>query len=106
MARLKIKPTFKTDNIYAAIEAVREGAGYAILPYWAIQDDLDAGRLVEVCPGWHPPEVILSVAYPPSRYRPLRISAFVDYLRTELPKTGAGIVAADAKVALGRAPSR
>jgi DNA-binding transcriptional LysR family regulator len=106
MARLKIKPTFKTDNIYAAIEAVREGVGYAILPYWAIQDDLDAGRLVEVCPGWHPPEVILSVAYPPSRYRPLRISAFVDYLRTELPKTGAGIVAADAKVALGRAPSR
>jgi DNA-binding transcriptional LysR family regulator len=106
MARLKIKPTFKTDNIYAAIEAVREGVGYAILPYWAIQDDLDAGRLVEVCPGWHPPEVILSVAYPPSRYRPLRISAFVDYLRTELPKTGAGIVAADAKGALGRAPSR
>jgi len=32
MARLKIKPTFKTDNIYAAIEAVREGVGYAIFP--------------------------------------------------------------------------
>jgi molybdate transport repressor ModE-like protein len=93
---LKIKPTFKTDNIYAAVEAVREGVGYAILPYWAIQNDLDAGRLVEICPEWHPPGVMLSVAYPPSRYRPLRISAFVDYLRTELPKTGAGIVAADA----------
>jgi len=37
------------------------------LPYWAIQDDLDAGRLVEVCPGWQSAEVILSVAYPPSR---------------------------------------
>jgi DNA-binding transcriptional LysR family regulator len=105
-ATLKIKPAFKTDNVYAAIEAVREGVGYAILPYWPIQDDLDAGGLVEVCPDWHPPEVYLSVVYPPSRYRPLPISAFVDYLRTELPKTGAGIVAADAKVALGRAPSR
>jgi molybdate transport repressor ModE-like protein len=94
---LKIKPTFRTDNLYAAIEAVREGVGYAIMPYWAIQNDLDAGRLVEICPGWHPPELILSVAYPPSRYRPLRVSAFVDYLRKELPKAGAGIVAADAE---------
>jgi molybdate transport repressor ModE-like protein len=93
-ATLKIKPSFNTDNIYAAIEAVREGAGYAILPYWAIQEDLDTGRLTELCPEWRPPFVMLSVAYPPSRYRPVRISAFVDYLGTELPKAGAGIIAA------------
>jgi DNA-binding transcriptional LysR family regulator len=37
--------------------------------------------------------VMLSVAYPPSRYRPVRINAFVDYLRAEIPKTGAGIIA-------------
>jgi hypothetical protein len=36
---------------------------------------------------------MLSVAYPPSRYRPLRISAFVDYLRAELPNAGVGICA-------------
>jgi molybdate transport repressor ModE-like protein len=91
---LKVKPAFDTDNIYAAIEAVREGVGYGILPYWAIQPDLDSGKLIEVCPGWHPPVLMLSVAYPPSRYRPVRISAFVDYLRTELPNAGAGIAAA------------
>lgn len=90
---LKVRPAFNTDNIYAAIEAVREGVGYAILPYWAIQDDLDSGRLIELCPQWHPPFLMLSVAYPPARYRPVRISAFVDHLRTELPKAGAGIVA-------------
>jgi len=88
---LKVKPAFDTDNIYAAIEAVREGVGYGILPYWAIQQDLDSGRLIEICPGWHPPFLMLSVAYPPSRYRPVRISAFVDYLRAELPNAGAGI---------------
>src|ERR1700742_1197719 len=90
---LKIRTAFNTDNIYAAIEAAREGVGYTILPFWAIQDDLDSGRLIELCPQWHPPFLMLSVAYPPSRYRPVRISAFVDYLRTELPKAGAGIVA-------------
>jgi len=90
---LRVKPAFDTDNIYAAIEAVREGVGYGILPYWLIQPDLDSGRLIEICPGWRPPLLMLSVAYPPSRYRPVRISAFVDYLRTELPNAGAGISA-------------
>jgi DNA-binding transcriptional LysR family regulator len=92
-AVLKLSAAFSTDNIYAAIEAVREGVGYGILPFWAIKDDLDSGRLIELCPEWHPPFVMLSVAYPPSRYRPVRINAFVDYLRTEIPKTGAGILA-------------
>src|ERR1700761_2362722 len=94
---LRVRPAFNTDNIYAAIEAVREGVGYGILPFWAVQDDLDSGRLIELCPEWHPPHLMLSVAYPPSRYRPVRISAFVDYLRTELPKAGAGIVATGAE---------
>jgi DNA-binding transcriptional LysR family regulator len=93
-AVVKLSPAFKTDNIYAMIEAVRQGVGYGVLPFWAIQDDLDSGRLIELCPEWRPPFLMLSVAYPPSRYRPVRISAFVDYLRAELPKTGPGIVAA------------
>ena len=36
---------------------------------------------------------MLSVAYPPSRYRPVRISAFVDYLRAELQNAGVSISA-------------
>jgi molybdate transport repressor ModE-like protein len=91
-AVVTINPTFNTDNFYAAVEAVRQGVGFGILPFWAIQDDLDSGRLIELCPEWHPPFLMPSVAYPPSRYRPIRISAFADYLRTELPKLGAGIV--------------
>jgi DNA-binding transcriptional LysR family regulator len=92
-AVLKLNPAFNTDNIYAAIEALREGVGFGIMPLWAIQDDLNSGRLMEMCPEWHPPFVMLSVAYPPSRYRPIRINAFVDHLRAEIPKTGGGIIA-------------
>ena len=95
-AVLKVRPAFNTDNIYAAIVAVREGVGYGILPFWAVRDDLDSGRLIELCPAWHPPHLMLSVAYPTSRYRPVRISAFVNHLRMELPKAGAGIVASEA----------
>ena len=90
---LKQKPAFTTDNLNAAIVAVREGVGYGILPFWAIQDDLDARRLVQLCPRWRPSFIKLSIAFPPSRYRPVRVSAFVNYLMSELPRTGAGIVA-------------
>jgi molybdate transport repressor ModE-like protein len=88
---LKQKAAFTTDNLFAAIVAVREGAGYGILPFWSIQEDLDAGRLIQLCPSWRPSPLKLSVAYPPTRYRPVRINAFLDFLRSELPKTGAGI---------------
>jgi DNA-binding transcriptional LysR family regulator len=90
---LKLKPAFITDNIDAAIVAVREGVGYGILPLWAVQGDLDADRLIQLCPGWQPPPLKLSFAYPPGRYRPIRVNAFIKYLRSELPKTGIGITA-------------
>ena len=91
-ATLRLAPSFTTDNIYAAVMAVREGVGYGVLPYWAVQEELDSGLLVEVCPGWHPPVVVLSVAYPQARFRPTRVRLFLDHLRHELPLAGAGIV--------------
>lgn len=92
-ATLKQRPALSTDNIFAAMVAIREGVGYGIMPIWAVQDDLDGGDLVQLCPSWHPPFLKFSVAYPPTRYRPIRVSAFLDYLRNEIPLTGAGIIA-------------
>jgi DNA-binding transcriptional LysR family regulator len=91
---LKLSPAFITDNLNAAIVAVREGVGYGILPVWAVQEDLKSGQLIELCPAWKPSSLKLSVVYPTSRYRPIRINAFIEFLRNEIPKTGAGIVAA------------
>jgi DNA-binding transcriptional LysR family regulator len=90
---LKLNPAFITDNLNAAIVAVTEGVGYAILPIWAVQDDLKSGRLVELCPAWKPSSLKLSIAYPTTRYRPVRINAFIEYLQNEIPHTGGGIVA-------------
>ena len=81
---LQLRPAFTTDNIYAALAAVREGVGYGVLPFWAVRSDLDDGRLVEVCPGWRPPAVVVSIAYPQARFRPTRVSAFADFIRKEL----------------------
>lgn len=92
---LRQRPTFATDNIYAALAAVEEGAGYAVLPIWLVQDAIARGSLAQCCPGWKAPPLTLSVAYAPSLYQPMRVSAFVEFLRQELPATGAGIVPLD-----------
>lgn len=91
-ALLRQRAVFTTDNIYAALIAVREGAGYAILPIWLVHDDIARGALVRCCPGWQAQPLKLSVACAPSLHQPLRVSAFIAFLESELPSTGAGIV--------------
>ncbi|MBX9646641.1 MAG: LysR family transcriptional regulator [Xanthobacteraceae bacterium] len=82
-----------SDNIFAIERLTLAGHGYSILPLWLTQNAIDTGRLSHLCPDWHPPPLTLSVAYPQSRYRPARVTAFVEHLRSEIPKTGAGIKA-------------
>jgi DNA-binding transcriptional LysR family regulator len=80
---LRLKPAFATDNLFAALAAIKKGVGYGIMPYWAIKAELSAGTLIELCPEWKPPSVTLQVAYPQTRFRPARLKLFIEYLRTE-----------------------
>ena len=82
---------FGTDNLFAAERLTRAGRGYSVLPRWLIQDGLDDGSLRILCPSWRPPPLSLSIAYPQSRFRPARVASFIDFLRREIPRTGAGI---------------
>ena len=89
---LRQKAAFTTDNLYAAHTAVLEGVGYAILPLWLVQADLHRGTLLRTCRAWRPPDVTLSLAYPPNPRRPARIDAFADRLKAELTRQdGLGI---------------
>lgn len=80
-----------TDNIFAAHRLALAGHGYSILPRWLVQPAIDAGQARILCPGWHPPSLNLSMAYPQSRYRPARLSLFMEHVQAELPTIGAGI---------------
>jgi DNA-binding transcriptional LysR family regulator len=96
-ATLTLKPTLATDNIYVALMGVRAGVGYGILPRWLVQSDLESGSLVELCPDWHPPAIILHIAYQQARFRTARVKRFIDYLRREL-----GVI--DSRTLAGRVP--
>jgi DNA-binding transcriptional LysR family regulator len=55
------------------------GEGIALLPRFIVEDDLAAGRLVEVLPGWSTPEIWLTLFYPPYEQLPLRVATFSDF---------------------------
>ncbi|MFN4205722.1 MAG: LysR family transcriptional regulator [Agrobacterium albertimagni] len=55
------------------------GEGIALLPRFIVEEDLTAGRLVEVLPGWSTPEIWLTLYYPPYEQLPLRVATFSDF---------------------------
>jgi len=88
-ATLRLRPVFVTDNIYAALLAIKKGVGYGVLPHWLVGPELKAGTLIELCPDWRPPAVTLYIAYPQARFRPARVRKFIGYLRHAAMRTNA-----------------
>jgi DNA-binding transcriptional LysR family regulator len=59
----------------------------AILPNYAVQDEIDAGRLMRVLPAWSLPAGEIHAVFPPSRYRPLKVRIFLEALRAAILPT-------------------
>jgi len=56
------------------------GCGLIQLPRFHVEDDLAAGRLVEVLRAWPSPDMPLSALYPYRRQLSPRVRVFVDWL--------------------------
>lgn len=61
------------------------GMGLALLPHWLIDDDLQAGTLVNVFPDYDVTATDFSTAawlvYPSRAYIPLKVRVFIDFLK-------------------------
>lgn len=64
--------------------AVMAGAGVMMMPDFAVADDVAAGRLVRLLPGWQLPGGGIHAVFPASRFMPQRARAFIDLLREYL----------------------
>lgn len=69
-----------TDNGDAMLPALCAGLGIARLPDFIIDEELTAGRLVEVLQGWSPTSIALHLLTPPSTLRPARVELVIDFL--------------------------
>ena len=84
--RFPIRPRLSTDHLHALCNAVLAGLGVGIASSWAVAEALDEGRLIQLAPDWNAPSLPVSLVYPPARFRPARLRAFIQLMRDCLPQ--------------------
>lgn len=84
--QVRVRPNgpFRVNNGEAMLPALRAGLGIGFLPDFIIADDLAAGTLVPILPGWKRPDIGLHLVFAPSRVRTRRVTMIADWLAARL----------------------
>jgi DNA-binding transcriptional LysR family regulator len=82
-AVIRHSPRMVTDDLLALRHAVLEGIGVAHLPTVVVREDIAAGRLVELVPGWAPKCGIVHAIFPSRRGLLPSVRALIDFLGEE-----------------------
>lgn len=78
---------FSANNGDVLARLVANGEGVALLPRFIVEDDLAAGRMVQLLPDWSIPELWLTLYYPPYEKLPLRVATFSNFFETYVTET-------------------
>lgn len=81
-----IQPRLSTDSLYVARNTALAGLGMALVSSWTVEEDIAAGRLVEVLPQWQASALPVHLVYPWARYYPTRLRKFLDLMREVMPQ--------------------
>jgi DNA-binding transcriptional LysR family regulator len=73
-----------SDDLLGCVTLARHGAGLLQTYRFIVEDDLRAGRLVEVLADYGGRSRPITLLYPHNRHVPLRVRSFVDFLVGEL----------------------
>jgi len=82
-AVLAITPRVITDSLYALRSAAVRGVGVCIASAWAIEEDLESGRLVQLLPDWQGAPMPVTLTYPYAPFYPAKLRNFVAVIRNE-----------------------
>ena len=90
-----LQSSFAVDATPALLGAICQGAGFGVVPDYLAQAELDSGRLVELLPEWALPEGGIFAVYPGARFKPSKVTTFVDMLQAHSTRaSGPGMAAA------------
>jgi DNA-binding transcriptional LysR family regulator len=78
--RVAVHGRMSVNSFLMAHDAALRGVGVASLPTFLCGDDIRAGRLVSLFPGWLVNRTEMRVVYPSNRYLASRVRLFVDAL--------------------------
>lgn len=76
----ELNPVVMCDKSPASLACVLAGIGLGIFPDYSVSDDIAEGRLVPVFADWTLPTGGIHAVFPPARFRPAKVRAFVDLL--------------------------
>ena len=86
---VRMRSTIAIDATPAVYAAVLGGAGLAVLPDYVVAGDVASGRLRHVRPDWKLRSGGIHVVFPAARFRPPKVSRFVELLvESESARTG------------------
>ena len=77
---VQVRARITVNSGEAMLPALRAGVGIAQLPDFIIGDALATGEFEEILVDWRPPPLGLHLVTPPSRLRPARVDALLDFL--------------------------
>jgi len=85
-AELEVHPTsrFTSNGMFAVRDAVRAGAGIAMMSDFAVSQDIAAGTLARVLPEWRGFSGELFAVYPSTRNLSPKLRTFLDFLTAKL----------------------
>lgn len=77
---IQVRARLTANSGDALMPALLAGIGVARLPDFILGDALAAGGVEEILPDWSPSPIGLHLVTPPSRLRPARVEALLDFL--------------------------
>jgi len=77
---VQVKSRLLTNSGDAMLPLLCGGIGIAMLPDFIVGEAIADGRLEEIMADWAPPPLGLHLVTPPSRLRPARVTALLDFL--------------------------
>jgi DNA-binding transcriptional LysR family regulator len=83
-AEVQVSGRLKTDNGMLRREAARTGAGVLLAPEFLVQDDITAGRLVRLLPGYELPTWSLDAVCSANRGTSPKVRCFISFLTARL----------------------
>ncbi|MEF9673329.1 LysR family transcriptional regulator [Pseudomonas sp. MWU13-2100] len=81
---VRIKGNAQSNNSEAIREMVLGGLGIALSPVWLFAEDLKAGRVTAILPGYQTQSLPIHAVFPANRRQSARVKAFVDYMSDAL----------------------
>ncbi len=84
---VEFSPRLICNDLLLLRQAVLSELGIANLPAFLCKRDLAEGRLVEVLPGWHTPDMTFFALFADPKGVPVRVRSLIDYLAEHLRPT-------------------